>query len=71
MAVEVAFESPDQISQRLCRYQDQFQYRYTERDEGYRQCLQNASRLVLRQSRKTLRNSTYKTRKTGSSSSQT
>ena len=44
MSVEVAFETPEQISEKLARYERLFQDRYTDRDEGYLLCLQQASK---------------------------
>ena len=46
MSVDVPFETAEQISAKLALFEELFQYRYSERDEGYRQCLQNASRCV-------------------------
>lgn len=46
MSVDVAFETPEQVAAKLAHYEELFKYRYTERDEEYRQCLNNASRSV-------------------------
>ena len=46
MSLDVAFETPDQVAAKLAHYEELFKFRYTERDDEYRQCLNNASRLV-------------------------
>lgn len=46
MSVDVAFETPEQVAAKLAHYEELFKFRYTERDDEYRQCLNNASRLV-------------------------
>ena len=50
MSVEVAFETPEQIEAKLARYEEMFRHRYTERDEGYRQAMQNAHRYTQQRS---------------------
>ena len=42
---DVAFESEEEISRKLVRYEQLFQNRYTEADEGYRLCLHNSDKL--------------------------
>ena len=42
--MEVAFETAEEISANLARYEEQFRNRYTEADEGYRQCLHNTEK---------------------------
>ena len=44
--VEVAFQTAEEISAKLARYEEQFRNRYTEAYEGYRQCLHNAEKLA-------------------------
>ena len=41
---DVAFESEEEISRKLVRYEQLFQNRYTEADEGYRLCLHNSDK---------------------------
>ena len=43
---EIAFESPQEIAEKLSRYEDLFKYRYTEKEDGYRKATQRSSRCV-------------------------
>ena len=47
MAVDVPFESVQEITLKLARYEELFKYRYTEKDEGYRQTTQRPPRYVV------------------------
>ena len=47
MAVDVPFESVQEIALKLARYEELFKYRYTEKDEGYRQTTQRPPRYVV------------------------
>ena len=46
MSVDVAFESAEEISRKLSRYEQLFKSRYTEADAGYRRCVANAEKLA-------------------------
>ena len=47
MAVDVPFESVQEIALKLARYEELFKYRYTDKDEGYRQTTQRPPRYVV------------------------
>ena len=34
-SAEVAFETPEEIAEKLSRFEELFKHRYTEKDEGY------------------------------------
>ena len=46
MSVDVAFESAEEISRKLSRYEQLFKSKYTEADAGYRRCVANAEKLA-------------------------
>ncbi|CAI8040938.1 hypothetical protein GBAR_LOCUS22756 [Geodia barretti] len=45
MSVDVAFESAEEISRKLSRYEQLFKSKYTEADAGYRRCVANAEKV--------------------------
>ena len=47
MAVDVPFESVQEIALKLTPYEELFKYRYTEKDEGYRQTTQRPPRYLV------------------------
>ena len=38
MAVDIPFESMQEITLKLAHYEELLKYHYTEKDEGYRHC---------------------------------
>ena len=38
MAVDIPFESVQEITLKLARYEELLKYHYTEKDEGYKDC---------------------------------